>query len=91
MVFGPLLIHAINQRGYPAIGRKLGFEYERRGRYARRTLKFGSLGAICQYPLSSSPKSDAKHAPESNLGKLNQSMDPFLPTRPAVEPFPIRA
>jgi hypothetical protein len=30
-VFGPLLIHAINQRGYPAIGRKLGFEYERTG------------------------------------------------------------
>ena len=42
------------------------------------------IGAIDQRPLSSSPSSDAKHAPESNRGKHNQSIDPASDTSPAA-------
>ena len=46
------------------------------GRYRRRTWLMRVAGAICQWPLRSSPSSAAKQASESNRGRHSQSMEP---------------
>ena len=51
----------------------------------------GSSGASSQRPFISSPRSRAKHAPESNRGQHSQSIEPSRPTRAAVWQSPIIA
>ena len=58
---------------------------------ARRLARPPAAGASSQRPLPSSPRSAAKHAPESKRGTHSQSIDPSSATRPAVWVSPMRA
>src|SRR6266550_586437 len=60
-------------------------------RYRRRAARPPAAGAICQRPWFSSPRSAAKHAPLSNRGAHNQSIEPSSPTSAAVCVSPIMA
>ena len=60
-------------------------------RYRPGTLVAAAFGSTTQRPFSSSPRSAAKHAPESKRGKQSQSIEPSRLTRAAVWRSPMRA
>lgn len=82
--------HEINCDRTPVRRLKLRFEDEVLSRYRRFTNAF-PLGAMRQRPWLRSPRSAAKHAPESTCGQHSQSIEPSLPTSAAVSRSPINA
>ena len=57
----------------------------------RRDVRFVPGGPMRQKPFSSSPRSAAKQAGESNRGTQNQSIEPSRQTNAAVCRSPMRA